>query len=162
MTYRWAVVALLLCAPLALWAQQVASDQQVAFSVALKADDDHQENYGPYNSPTTLLFKRVVTNVGGGYDIDTGIFTAPVKGLYFVTFTGASPESGRMNAAVMKNGVNMFAIFDNKNKASSATNGMALELNAGDKVSVTLWANMVVYDQSRLTTFSGFLIAPLP
>ncbi|XP_077566722.1 complement C1q tumor necrosis factor-related protein 3-like isoform X2 [Stigmatopora nigra] len=137
-------------------------NRQVAFSVALKADNDPRENYGPYDSPTTLVFKRVVTNVGGGYDIDTGVFTAPVKGLYFVTFTGASPDNGRMNAAVMKNGVNMFALFDNKNSASSATNGMALELDGGDKVSVTLWANMVVYDQSRLSTFSGFLVAALP
>ncbi|XP_057679298.1 complement C1q-like protein 2 [Corythoichthys intestinalis] len=163
MAYQWVIGVLLLCGPVALWAQQVTTGgQQVAFAVALKADNDQQENYGPFDSPTTLVFKRVVTNLGGGYDANTGIFTAPVKGLYFVTLTGASSSDGGFNAAVMKEGVNMFAIYDNKNKFSSATNSMALELNAGDKLSVTLWANQVAYDQSRLTTFSGFLISPLP
>ncbi|XP_061610408.1 complement C1q-like protein 2 [Phyllopteryx taeniolatus] len=162
MVYQWLIAALLLCGPAGLWAQDASMDQQVAFSVALKSNDEVADDHGPFNTETTLVFKRVVTNVGKGYDDNTGIFTAPVKGLYFVTFTGAAGSEGGMNAAVIKDGVNMFAIADNKNKFSSATNSMALQLNAGDKLWVTLWANQRIFDQSRLTTFSGFLISPLP
>ncbi|XP_061126926.1 complement C1q tumor necrosis factor-related protein 3-like [Syngnathus typhle] len=161
MSYQLVIAALLLCGPAGLWAQD-AGGQQVAFSVALKSDDQAAGDHGPFNTDTTLVFHRVVTNVGNGYDSNTGIFTAPIKGLYFVTFTGASGSEGGLNAAVMKDGVNMFAIYDNQNKFSSATNSMALKLNAGDKLWVTLWANKRIFDQSRLSTFSGFLISPLP
>ncbi|XP_077409749.1 complement C1q tumor necrosis factor-related protein 3-like [Vanacampus margaritifer] len=162
MASRWLIAALLLCGPAGLGAQNGPSGQQVAFSVALKTDGQPADDHGPFNTDTVLVFKRVVTNVGGGYDVNTGVFTAPVKGLYFVTFTAAAGSEGGLNAAVIKDGVNMFAIYDSQNKFSSATNGMALQLDVGDKLWVTLWANQRIFDQSRLSTFSGFLISPLP
>nr|XP_057901866.1 complement C1q tumor necrosis factor-related protein 3-like [Doryrhamphus excisus] len=152
------IAVLLLCCAVGLQAQTAVP---VAFSVALKSDDQVASDHGPFNTDTTLVFKRVVTNLGNGYDVNTGIFTAPVKGLYYVTFTGSAGESGSLNAALIKNGVNMFAIYDNKHHHSSATNGMALALEVGDKLWVTLWANQRMFDQSRLSTFSGFLVSPM-
>ncbi|XP_061669209.1 complement C1q-like protein 2 [Syngnathoides biaculeatus] len=162
MAHQWLIAALLLCGPAGLWAQNPPIGQKVAFSVALKTDNQAGGDHGPFPSETILVFKRVVTNIGNHYDDSTGIFTAPIRGLYFVTFTGAAGSEGSMNAAVMKDGVNMFAVDDNQNKFSSATNSMVLELAAGDKLWVTLWPNQRIFDQSRLTTFSGFLISPLP
>ncbi|XP_061826526.2 complement C1q tumor necrosis factor-related protein 3-like [Nerophis lumbriciformis] len=154
------VAVLLLCCAVGLQAD-VPAREHVAFAVALKSDSDEAGDIGPLTTDTRVVFKRVVTNVGGGYDSDTGIFTAPVKGLYFITFTGAAGETGSLNAAVLKDGVNMFAIYDNKNHHSSATNGMAMVMEAGDKLWVTLWANQRMFDQGRLSTFSGFLISPM-
>ncbi|XP_077409748.1 complement C1q tumor necrosis factor-related protein 3-like [Vanacampus margaritifer] len=134
-----------------------AAKAPVSFAAALVATSDwtHQ---GPFETDTNLVFSKVITNVGNGYDSETGIFTAPVRGLYFVLFSGNVGNSGNLNAAVMKNGINMFAIYDTQGTFSSATNGMPLVLEQGDKLWVTLWANRSIFDQSRLSTFSGFLI----
>ncbi|XP_061669208.1 complement C1q tumor necrosis factor-related protein 3-like [Syngnathoides biaculeatus] len=137
-----------------------AAKAPVSFAAALVTTSEWT-HIGPFNTDTTLVFKKVITNEGSGYDSNTGIFTAPVKGLYFIQFNGNVGNSGALNAAVLKNGVNMFAIYDTQGTFSSATNGMPLVLEQGDKLWVTLWANKSVFDQSRLTTFSGFLIKAL-
>ena len=50
-----------MCAP-------VLTDQpKVAFSAGLG-----QGQVGPYGSDTTLVYKRVITNIGNGYDPSTG------------------------------------------------------------------------------------------
>lgn len=90
-----------------------------------------------------------------------GLFTVPVKGLYYIRFTGCVGESGSLNAALMKNGQNMFAIFDTRNTHGSGSNGMALVLEEGDRLSVTLWSGQSIFDQSRLSTFTGFLVSPV-
>ncbi|XP_033995298.1 complement C1q tumor necrosis factor-related protein 3-like [Trematomus bernacchii] len=132
----------------------------VAFSASLVSGWEwtHQ---GPFPSSTTLLFRRVTTNLGNAYDPSTGVFTAPLKGLYYVRFTGSVGSSGSLNAALMKNDENMFAVFDTRGTHGSASNGMALELQAGDRLSVTLWEGQSVFDQSRISTFSGFLLQHL-
>ena len=40
------------------------------------------ENMGPVNEHTDIVFDRVVTNIGSGYDAASGRFTAPVNGTY--------------------------------------------------------------------------------
>ncbi|XP_061561087.1 complement C1q tumor necrosis factor-related protein 3-like [Phycodurus eques] len=137
-----------------------AAKAPVSFAAALFTTSEWI-HLGPFNTDTTLVFRKVITNEGNGYDSNTGIFTAPVKGLYFILFNGNVGNSGALNAAVLKNGVNMFAIYDTQGTFSSATNGMPLVLEQGDKLWVTLWANKSIFDQSRLTTFSGFLIKAL-
>ncbi|XP_051908798.1 complement C1q tumor necrosis factor-related protein 3-like [Hippocampus zosterae] len=134
-----------------------AAKAPVSFAAALVTTPE-LTHIGPFDTETTLLFKNVITNVGNGYDSNTGIFTAPVRGLYFIVFNGNVGTSGALNAAVMKNGINMFAIYDTQGTFSSATNGMPLVLEEGDKVWVTLWAQKSIFDQSRLSTFSGFLL----
>lgn len=90
--------------------------------------------------------------------LTAGIFTAPVKGLYYIRFTGCVGNSGSLNAALLKNGVNMFAIFETRGTHGSGSNGMTLVLEEGDQLSVTLWSGQSIFDQSRLSTFSGFLV----
>ncbi|XP_054482697.1 complement C1q tumor necrosis factor-related protein 3-like [Anoplopoma fimbria] len=133
---------------------------QVAFSAAL-VDVEQWTHQGPFDAETTLQFKKVTTNIGSAYDNNTGVFTVPVKGLYYIHFTGCVGESGSLNAALMKNGMNMFAIYDTRGVHGSASNGMALVLEAGDRLSVTLWAQQSIFDQTRLSTFSGFLVFPM-
>ncbi|XP_051265194.1 cerebellin-2 [Dicentrarchus labrax] len=132
---------------------------KVAFSASL-VEPEGEVTLGPFDTNTTLIFKRVRTNIGNAYNPLTGIFTAPVKGLYYTRITGCAANSG-MNIAVMKNGVNMFAVKDNQQMHSSASNGMTLALEQGDQLSVTLWTGNSIFDHGRLSTFSGFLVFPL-
>ncbi|CAK6982441.1 complement C1q tumor necrosis factor-related protein 3-like isoform X1 [Scomber scombrus] len=133
---------------------------QVAFSASL-LNTERKTHYGPFDSDTKLVFEKVTTNVGDAYDNTTGVFTAPVKGLYYLRLTGSVGDSGSLNAAVMKNGENMFAIFNTLGHHSSSSNGMTLVLEAGDQLGVMLWATRSIFDQSRLSTFSGFLVFPM-
>ncbi|XP_074471846.1 complement C1q tumor necrosis factor-related protein 3-like [Sebastes fasciatus] len=136
------------------------AESQVAFSASLVTAYDwtHQ---GPFTTDTTLLFEKVTTNIGNAYDPNTGVFTAPVKGLYYIRFTGCVGSSGSMNAALIKNSENMFAVFDTRGVHGSASNGMPLVLEVGDRLSITLWAEKTIFDQSKLSTFSGFLVSPM-
>lgn len=133
---------------------------QVAFSASL-ITSENWTHHGPFDTDSTLLFKKVTTNIGNAYDPDTGIFTAPVKGLYYIRFTGCVGNSGSLNAALLKNDVNMFAIYDTRGTHGSGSNGMTLVLEEGDRLSITLWATQSIFDQSRLSTFSGFLVFPM-
>ena len=40
------------------------------------------ENFGPVTEHTDIVFDRVITNIGGGYEQKTGRFTAPYDGVY--------------------------------------------------------------------------------
>lgn len=75
--------------------------------------------------------------------------------------TGSVGDSGALNAALMKNGENMFAIYNTLGKHNSESNGMTLALEKGDRLSVTLWPSQSIFDQGRLSTFSGFLVFPM-
>ncbi|XP_038136098.1 cerebellin-1-like [Cyprinodon tularosa] len=135
---------------------------QVAFSAALYDTEDWTDP-GPYISDTTLQFKKVKTNIGNAYCPDTGVFTAPVKGLYYFQFTGVVGKSGKLNAGLKVNGLNTIAIYHKAGTQASATNAVALELEEGDRVFTQIWGgrSLTLADQGRLTTFTGFLVFPL-
>ena len=42
----------------------------------------------PMNPDVTITFQETETNIGNGMDSSTGIFTAPVSGTYFFSFSG--------------------------------------------------------------------------
>ncbi|XP_003460222.2 complement C1q tumor necrosis factor-related protein 3 isoform X1 [Oreochromis niloticus] len=132
--------------------------KQVAFSASLL---DHGNGHtGPFNTQITLIFKHVVTNIGNAYNPQTGIFTAPVRGVYH--FDWSLYEHGNIAAGVVlfRNGENIFIVYEHQPTGGvSASNAASLLLEVGDQVSVRLWANSRVYDsENHHTTFSGHLI----
>lgn len=42
-----------------------------------------------YTSPQRVIFDHVITNEGSGYNVSTGVFTAPFNGTYFFILTVA-------------------------------------------------------------------------
>lgn len=90
-----------------------------------------------------------------------GIFSAPIKGLYYIRFTGLTGNSKSMHAALMKNSENMFAVQDTVGPHSSTYNGMTLVLEQDDRLWITLLKNSSIFDQGRLSTFTGFLVFPM-
>lgn len=92
-----------------------------------------------------------------------GIFTAPVNGLYYFSFSTYGYNSHVMGAALMKNGIRQISTYDSPSAdgSDSSSNAAVLQLAAGDEVYMELWDDGRVFDNlNGHTTFSGFLVFP--
>ncbi|XP_053533240.1 collagen alpha-1(VIII) chain [Ictalurus punctatus] len=140
--------------------KQYAERPKVAFSAGLPAGQK-----GPFNTETTLIYSKVLTNVGGAYNPYTGVFTAPVRGVYYIRFTAAAYNSNNHNMGVhlYKNNEHLMHLgeYDKDGTARHVSGALALELEAGDIVYLRLLTNYALYDDTLLrNTFSGFLVFP--
>ncbi|XP_064826223.1 complement C1q-like protein 2 [Oncorhynchus masou masou] len=139
-----------------------ADRPKVAFSAGL-TNDGH---VGPFNSITTLVYRRVITNIGKAYNPNTGVFTAPVRGLYYIRFTAMGlkgPPS--IDAYIYHNDKSVMFNHQNNDNGRNRflSNALTLELEAGDVVYMRLPVNQELYDEksSNYSTFSGFLLFPM-
>ncbi|KAL1006076.1 hypothetical protein UPYG_G00067530 [Umbra pygmaea] len=134
---------------------------KVAFSAALGISAG---NIGPFNTETTLVYKKVFTNIGNYYNSSTGIFTAPVKGVYHFTFHCHTYNGIRGYIFLYKNGVAMAATADQPTSgdpADNGSNGLVLMLEVGDEIYMRLPINSWIYDDNdgyNLSTFNGILL----
>jgi hypothetical protein len=119
------------------------------------------------NPGTTIKLNRIITNLGHGYNTFTGIFTAPVSGVYFITYSiGCGIK--KTNIRLMKDGVNIVDAvvhadpYSDTYRQGMATNSAVLEVTAGQ----SLWletifdhdAELLSLEDYRFVTFTGFLL----
>ncbi|XP_059208075.1 complement C1q-like protein 4 [Centropristis striata] len=137
--------------------------RQVAFSVALVPSG--RVVLGPFNVPTTLIFKHVQTNIGNGYNKRTGILTAPVKGAYhFEWHVGTIADNKHPSAAALIKNSEIIGMAWEGQKTGYGTgsNSVTLLLEVGDAVFVRLWHNTMMYDSLyHYYWFSGHLLFPM-
>ncbi|XP_054889701.1 cerebellin-4-like [Poeciliopsis prolifica] len=132
---------------------------KVAFGASISAG----ENIGPFNTETILVYKKIYMNTGS-FNPGTGIFTAPVRGVYYFSFSGHNISTRSMGLGLMKNGQQMVSVYNHAagNRYETATNGMTLQLEVGDQVYMRLRQNTWIYDNSNdHSTFIGHLLFPL-
>nr|XP_029530091.1 complement C1q-like protein 2 [Oncorhynchus nerka] len=135
---------------------------QVAFSATLGISG----TIGPVSNEITLVFQRVLSNVGNAYNPTTGIFTAPVRGLYHFTFTafdwGWTTMTG---ASLRRNGQVMVSVYDEKEGGSSesSSNSATFLLQVGEQVYVALWGQgrRISDNENHYSSFNGFLLFPI-
>ncbi|XP_052404233.1 complement C1q-like protein 4 [Carassius gibelio] len=136
--------------------------KKVAFSVGLlESGTGHTLST---DSQKTLVYKKVFSNIGGAYDSNTGIFTAPIKGVYYFRFYGHCQGGKTMAVSLLKNGATQCSLhaWIKPTSNGNASNGVVLTLEIGDQISTHLWENTWIYDDpASYTSFGGFLIFPL-
>nr|XP_033962445.1 complement C1q-like protein 2 [Pseudochaenichthys georgianus] len=119
---------------------------------------------GPFNTDTTLIYRTVITNIGGAYSPSTGVFVAPVAGVYYFTIFF---HAGGKHAALLrlyKNNELVVVTYDHRCTSDGADNGgnaVFLQLVQGDQVYVRLGVNTHVWGSDYPTTFSGFLVTEM-
>ncbi|XP_047450520.1 cerebellin-3-like [Mugil cephalus] len=137
---------------------------RTAFTVSLYSDEGFR-CYGPFGFNNIIVYKNVFLNKGGAYNMNTGIFTAPVSGVYSIALTIYSDAGspGNLLAACVTLQVNGQAVAGAKelntmDQEDSATIAVALQLTATDKVTVNLTKGCFLCDDSNYNTFSAFLL----
>ncbi|XP_053186852.1 heavy metal-binding protein HIP-like [Scomber japonicus] len=140
--------------------RQNADRPKVAFSLGLTDDGD----IGPFNTDITLKFSKVFTNFGQVYSPTTGVFTAPVRGAYYFSFTTMDSRNNAFrNVFLYHNDKRVLCSTNNSaNGYEGVSNSLVLQLEKGDVVYLVLPAGDSVFDDAAdRTIFNGFLLFPL-
>ncbi|KAL1277405.1 hypothetical protein QQF64_024078 [Cirrhinus molitorella] len=109
-------------------------DREIAFSASMiQSGSGH---VGPFTTEITLTYRNIFTNIGNAYNPITGIFTAPLKGVYRFSFSvygiiNANPST----ASIMKNGQRVVTAQGSQNQGVlNSSKGVVLILEVGDVV----------------------------
>uniref|UniRef100_A0A3Q3ILQ8 C1q domain-containing protein n=1 Tax=Monopterus albus TaxID=43700 RepID=A0A3Q3ILQ8_MONAL len=140
--------------------KSVRETPKVAFAASLGGNGLVKAGFESKN----LIYTEVLTNVGGAYNAETGEFTAPVRGVYYIRFTANAPTNFLMSAVLYKNNAVQLIVHEQPSGEGSdtASNGAALLLERGDKLKLMLWPNTQIWDNNNHhSTFSGFLLYPM-
>ncbi|XP_053187214.1 adiponectin-like [Scomber japonicus] len=140
--------------------RQNADQPKVAFSFGLT--DSGQ--VGPFGTAITLKFSKVFINFGQVYNPKTGLFTAPVRGAYYFSFTTIDGRIDVYRDVYLYH--NDKRVLDSHNYSTNSpeivSNSLVLQLEKGDVVYLVLYAGSSVYDDTNdYTFFNGFLLFPL-
>jgi len=94
-------------------------------------------NGGSFSADTTIpSWSTPVKDTLSAFNATTGVFTVPVPGLYFVNFTFRATATVAGSAAVMKNGVEVYAGQTNDILTTKSVSAL-VDCKAGDTLSVT-------------------------
>ena len=120
----------------------------------------HTAKYFNVSKHDTLLFDRILINIGSGYSARHGEFTAPVSGLYQVSYRGWCNKGQHYYLGLIKNDeiISELPVGD-RDFESASSQSLVVHFQQGDFLSVVGYAdasvNMMGGDR---TTFMGYLL----
>uniref|UniRef100_A0A8C6SJ73 C1q domain-containing protein n=1 Tax=Neogobius melanostomus TaxID=47308 RepID=A0A8C6SJ73_9GOBI len=130
---------------------------KVAFSVGLTSSG----LVGPYNAMKTLVYNKIFSNIGGAYNPAKGIFTAPVRGVYYFTFTGFNNHH-TPGGMMMYVGNKMLSFPQSRVSETFFSNAVTRQMSEGETAWVRLPAGYSLYDDGHhYCTLTGFLLYPV-
>ncbi|XP_060606448.1 collagen alpha-1(X) chain-like [Ruditapes philippinarum] len=108
----------------------------------------------------TMVFPEVTLNEGGGYDKITGIFTAPLAGLYQFSVHICHATTKYVVVAIVHKDTEVAMTTGYEKDTSSCSSAMALvNMETGDRVYVKVTYPSALYaDKYRWPSFSGVLL----
>ena len=106
------------------------------------------------------MFDKVWTNVGNGYNPNTGKFTAPKSGLYQISGTVMSRPGKVLHVYLFKNDKQTLSLYSGTGYATGTVN-IVLKLQKGETVYMKHYnSTQTIYsDSGAYCVFSGFLIS---
>merc|ERR1712126_535156 len=113
-----------------------------------------------------LTFQGTYCNVGGGLDIDTGIFTCPCGGTYMFQFHIATHDNKKALLSIRKNGEEIASIFDqnhkDNHKNSMAGQTIIIDVKRGDEIVVYAYTGTWLADfpMNHYPHWVGLLLKP--
>merc|ERR1712037_550124 len=113
-----------------------------------------------------LTFNGSLCNVGSGLDVDSGIFTAPVGGMYFFMFHIATHDNKKALLSIRKNGEEVASIFDqnhkDNHKNSMAGQSIVIDCIRGDEIVIYAYTGTWLADfpMNHYTHWVGILLKP--
>lgn len=123
----------------------------------------HVQRESNFGSPGVIPFQSAPLNEGGAMNVTSGIFTAPVAGIYHFEFSGLkSPSSTYLHIKIQVNGASVATADTNpgvtgSNDSVSLT--ASLRLKANDTVNLYNWQNGVLLDYGgHFNNFAGWLV----
>ncbi|KAJ8298948.1 hypothetical protein KUTeg_023008 [Tegillarca granosa] len=129
--------------------QPIAFDARLSHGIASLGDQQ------------TIVYDKIVTNIGNGYDSRNSYFSAPVNGVYMIAVSGMAEHNEYIELSIVKNGTPIgFVRSGFTNDYESGTTVLPLFLAKGDMI----WVRHVSSTLGKIhgygwNTFSGFLIA---
>merc|ERR1712227_617409 len=113
-----------------------------------------------------LTFNGTYCNVGGGLDIDTGIFTCPTGGTYLFMFHIATHDNKKALLSIRRNGEEIASIFDqnhkDNHKNSMAGQNIIMDVKRGDEIVVYAYTGtwLAGFPMNHYTHWVGLLLKP--
>ena len=107
-----------------------------------------------------MIYDKVITNNGNGYDPKTGLFTAPSDGQYFFSWTSLTSPNNYFRSYLTLNDnmiVQNSADARNVNTNITGTQAVILQLHRDDKVCIKMRGGSLLYSQAW-STFNGYKI----
>jgi hypothetical protein len=106
-----------------------------------------------------VKFEDVRVNRGQGYDPSTGVFTAPRKGLYYVSCRILGMTGRAVHYQLNKNNAFYTKGYLTKGVYTSSTISSLVEMKKGDRVFIkhTISASEQIHGAHH-TTFSGYFL----
>ncbi|XP_016107581.1 cerebellin 11 isoform X4 [Sinocyclocheilus grahami] len=143
--------------------KQIKESPKVAFTASMSNTEDTHR--GPFSTETKLIFDKVLTNIGNAYNPATGVFTAPVKGVYYFRYSGSAFSSHEMGLSIFKGTVRFVSSYEYNSgeRNDQMSNGAVMELDVGEEVHTRLWIRTWIFVDPRYnySTFTGYLLYPL-
>ncbi|XP_071145335.1 cerebellin-3-like [Mytilus edulis] len=108
-----------------------------------------------------VKFDKIWTNNGDGYDPSSGVFTAPLAGLYRFAAVVMSVSDAVLYLSLYHNDAQITSSYLSDKGYKTGTFDVALTLEQGDKVSIRSRSKSqtIFSDGSNYCTFSGNLFA---
>ncbi|XP_077986857.1 complement C1q-like protein 2 isoform X1 [Glandiceps talaboti] len=135
--------------------------QQVKVAFTVKRD----ASLSGTSSEQTITYTGIILQENANIDINTGVFTCQVPGIYYFSFSFLSQNNKYLNVKLKHNNSVQFGIFQSSLSSyrTQSQSGM-LHLNQGDEIKLVLDSGTNLgfhYSSSRpVNIFTGYLVYP--